>query len=124
MVSLLTDEKHQGGRFFFKAVKEGDQVIFASEEDMDRQTWVYKLYNATGQSFKPSAPKLVMPATASTNSLARAKGGKIGFHAKSMCVSTQICGLTCAHWCAARGSKQKFDNDYDVIFMCYKCNIT
>ena len=25
---------------------------------------------------------------------------------------------------AARGSKQKFDNDYDVIFMCYKCNIT
>ena len=24
----------------------------------------------------------------------------------------------------ARGSKQKFDNDYDVIFMCYKCNIT
>ena len=25
---------------------------------------------------------------------------------------------------AARGSKQKFDNDHDVIFMCYKCNIT
>ena len=25
---------------------------------------------------------------------------------------------------AARGSKQKFDNDYDVIFMCYKCNMT
>ena len=24
----------------------------------------------------------------------------------------------------ALGSKQKFDNDYDVIFMCYKCNIT
>ena len=24
----------------------------------------------------------------------------------------------------ARGSIQKFDNDYDVIFMCYKCNIT
>ncbi|XP_065067036.1 calcium-dependent secretion activator 1-like isoform X2 [Rhopilema esculentum] len=52
------DDEHQGGRFFFRAVKEGDVVEFASDEDIDRQHWVYKLYNATGQSFKPAAPKI------------------------------------------------------------------
>jgi len=51
------DDEHQGGRFFFQALKEGDNILFASEEDIDRQHWVYKLYNATGQSFKPTPPK-------------------------------------------------------------------
>ena len=29
-----------------------------------------------------------------------------------------------SHSHAANGSIQNFDNDYDVIFMCYKCNTT
>lgn len=54
----INDEEHRGGRFFFKAVKEGDQVLFATEEELERQIWVNKLYTATGQSHKPVAPNL------------------------------------------------------------------
>ncbi|XP_065253551.1 calcium-dependent secretion activator 2 isoform X7 [Emys orbicularis] len=43
----------QGGRMFFNAVKEGDTVIFASDDDQDRILWVQAMYRATGQSYKP-----------------------------------------------------------------------
>ncbi|XP_075456024.1 calcium-dependent secretion activator 2 isoform X5 [Ascaphus truei] len=45
----------QGGRMFFNAVKEGDTVIFASDDDQDRVLWVQAMYRATGQSYKPIA---------------------------------------------------------------------
>ncbi|CAH2278162.1 Hypothetical predicted protein [Pelobates cultripes] len=52
----------QGGRMFFNAVKEGDAVIFASDDEQDRILWVQAMYRATGQSYKPmvsnQAPKL------------------------------------------------------------------
>ncbi|XP_028929333.1 calcium-dependent secretion activator 2 isoform X4 [Ornithorhynchus anatinus] len=52
----------QGGRMFFNAVKEGDTVIFASDDDQDRILWVQAMYRATGQSYKPiptsQTPKL------------------------------------------------------------------
>ncbi|XP_065519096.1 calcium-dependent secretion activator 2 isoform X3 [Lathamus discolor] len=43
----------QGGRMFFNAVKEGDTVIFASDDEQDRILWVQAMYRATGQSYKP-----------------------------------------------------------------------
>lgn len=43
----------QGGRWFFNAVKEGDTVIFASDDEQDRVLWVQALCRATGQSYKP-----------------------------------------------------------------------
>ncbi|XP_053921585.1 calcium-dependent secretion activator 2 isoform X6 [Cuculus canorus] len=43
----------QGGRMFFSAVKEGDTVIFASDDEQDRILWVQAMYRATGQSYKP-----------------------------------------------------------------------
>ncbi|KAM4675254.1 calcium-dependent secretion activator 2 isoform 2-T2 [Discoglossus pictus] len=43
----------QGGRMFFNAVKEGDTVVFASDDDQDRVLWVQAMYRATGQSYKP-----------------------------------------------------------------------
>ncbi|KAG1933299.1 calcium-dependent secretion activator 2 isoform X17 [Pimephales promelas] len=46
----------QGGRAFFSAVREGDQVVFASNDDQDRALWVQAMYRATGQSYKPLAP--------------------------------------------------------------------
>uniref|UniRef100_A0A8C2XI13 Calcium dependent secretion activator 2 n=1 Tax=Cyclopterus lumpus TaxID=8103 RepID=A0A8C2XI13_CYCLU len=46
----------QGGRVFFNAVKEGDLVVFACEEDQDRILWVQAMYRATGQSYKPVPP--------------------------------------------------------------------
>eukprot|EP00070_Physeter_catodon_P038728 XP_028345622.1 calcium-dependent secretion activator 2 isoform X19 [Physeter catodon] len=43
----------QGGQMFFNAVKEGDTVIFASDDEQDRVLWVQAMYRATGQSYKP-----------------------------------------------------------------------
>ncbi|XP_056271706.1 calcium-dependent secretion activator 2 isoform X2 [Pseudoliparis swirei] len=45
----------QGGGVFFSAVKEGDVVVFACEEEADRALWVQALYRATGQAHKPRA---------------------------------------------------------------------
>ena len=50
-------------------------VLFSSEEDIDRQHWVQKLYNATGQSYKPTAPKMdVAAASGGNDTLPRAQG--------------------------------------------------
>jgi uncharacterized protein YqjF (DUF2071 family) len=43
-------------RFFFKAVREGDVVTFATNEENERHSWVQALYRATGQSHKPTPP--------------------------------------------------------------------
>ncbi|XP_062271506.1 calcium-dependent secretion activator 1 isoform X5 [Scomber scombrus] len=48
-----------GGRAFFNAVKEGDTVIFASDDEQDRILWVQAMYRATGQSHKPVPPTQV-----------------------------------------------------------------
>ncbi|KAG7234755.1 hypothetical protein INR49_004001 [Caranx melampygus] len=46
----------QGGRVFFNAVKEGDLVMFACDDEQDRVLWVQAIYRATGQSYKPVPP--------------------------------------------------------------------
>uniref|UniRef100_A0A7N8XJK0 Calcium dependent secretion activator 2 n=1 Tax=Mastacembelus armatus TaxID=205130 RepID=A0A7N8XJK0_9TELE len=46
----------QGGRVFFNAVKEGDLVMFACDDEQDRVLWVQAMYRATGQSYKPVPP--------------------------------------------------------------------
>uniref|UniRef100_A0A6Q2XF11 Calcium dependent secretion activator 2 n=1 Tax=Esox lucius TaxID=8010 RepID=A0A6Q2XF11_ESOLU len=46
----------QGGRVFFSAVKEGDLVVFAGDDEQDRTLWVQAMYRATGQSYKPVPP--------------------------------------------------------------------
>ncbi|XP_060932818.1 calcium-dependent secretion activator 2-like [Limanda limanda] len=46
----------QGGRVFFNAVKEGDLVMFACDDEPDRLLWVQAMYRATGQSYKPVPP--------------------------------------------------------------------
>ena len=52
-------------------------MIFATDEELDRQIWVNKLYTATGQSHKPVAPKLsVATVHGQPNSLTRLQGGK------------------------------------------------
>eukprot|EP00794_Sanderia_malayensis_P006225 gene6225-6941_t len=71
--NAVQDEEFQGARFFFRAATEGDEVLFASTEDVDRHYWVDKLYNATGQSFKPAAPKIDVTAVSGSDNLSRAK---------------------------------------------------
>nr|XP_061812208.1 calcium-dependent secretion activator 2-like isoform X1 [Nerophis lumbriciformis] len=44
----------QGGQVFFNAVREGDLVVFACDDDQDRVLWVQAMYRATGQSYKPT----------------------------------------------------------------------
>lgn len=51
--------KALGGKFFFNAVKEGDNVSFATDEETERQLWVQALYRATGQSHKPTPPSVI-----------------------------------------------------------------
>nr|XP_033490510.1 calcium-dependent secretion activator 2 isoform X6 [Epinephelus lanceolatus] len=46
----------QGGRVFFNAVKEGDLVMYACDDEQDRMLWVQAMYRATGQSYKPVPP--------------------------------------------------------------------
>ncbi|XP_019765396.1 calcium-dependent secretion activator isoform X3 [Dendroctonus ponderosae] len=49
--------KHlEGGRFFFNAVREGDSIIFASDDENECHLWVMAMYRATGQSHKPTPP--------------------------------------------------------------------
>ena len=51
--------KALGGKFFFNAVKEGDNVSFATDEENERQLWIQALYRATGQSHKPIPPSQI-----------------------------------------------------------------
>jgi hypothetical protein len=56
-------------KYFFKAVREGDVVTFATNEENERHSWVQALYRATGQSHKPTPP-----ITATTKPLLGATG--------------------------------------------------
>lgn len=46
----------EGGRFFFNAVREGDSILFASDDENECHLWVMAMYRATGQSHKPTPP--------------------------------------------------------------------
>lgn len=46
----------EGGKYFFNTVKEGDQVVFATEDEAERTLWVQAIYRATGQAHKPVPP--------------------------------------------------------------------
>ena len=45
-------------QFTFNAVKEGDNVTFATVDENERHNWVQALYRATGQSHKPTPPTI------------------------------------------------------------------
>lgn len=54
---ICLDLYGQGGKYFFTAFKEGDEVKFATDDENERHLWVQALYRATGQSYKPVPPK-------------------------------------------------------------------
>ena len=63
----------EGGKHFFNTVREGDSVLFATEDEQDAHNWVMAFYRATGQvtvwktlprSAKVDAPGLVNSAPA------------------------------------------------------------
>ena len=46
----------EGGKFFFNTVREGDSVLFATEDEQEASSWVMAFYRATGQAHKPAPP--------------------------------------------------------------------
>lgn len=62
-----------GGRFFFNAVKEGDSVVFAADDEAESHLWVMALYRATGQSHKPAPP---LTPSGKSSTIAKIQGGK------------------------------------------------
>lgn len=62
---------------FFNAVKEGDTVIFASDDEQDRILWVQAMYRATGQSYKP------IPASQAQKT--NPKGGNVNTEISPLC---------------------------------------
>ncbi|XP_014676898.1 PREDICTED: calcium-dependent secretion activator 1-like [Priapulus caudatus] len=65
----------EGGKHFFNAVKEGDNVVYACDEENDRHLWVQAMYRATGQSHKPVPPTTVQKGQPNANSqIARIQG--------------------------------------------------
>ncbi|XP_074661800.1 calcium-dependent secretion activator 1-like isoform X2 [Tubulanus polymorphus] len=63
----------EGGRFFFNTVKEGDSVLFATDDETERTLWVQAVYRATGQSHKP-IPPVVQTNKISNSQISRMQG--------------------------------------------------
>ena len=52
-----------GGTYYFTAIREGDFLTFATDDDPERTLWVQAFYRATGQSDKPVACAMPNPPT-------------------------------------------------------------
>ena len=65
----------EGGRHFFNTVKEGDSVLFATDDEAERTLWVQAIYRATGQSHKP-VPPVAQANKISNTQLSRMQGGR------------------------------------------------
>ncbi|BES90668.1 DUF1041 [Nesidiocoris tenuis] len=52
--NLIVGMDLEGGKFFFNAVKEGDNIILACDDENECHLWVMAMYRATGQSHKPT----------------------------------------------------------------------
>ncbi|XP_022108476.1 calcium-dependent secretion activator 1-like isoform X3 [Acanthaster planci] len=68
------DLESQGGRFFFKALKEGDDIVLACDEEVDRQLWVQAMYRATGQTHKPVPPTQIAGGKGANAIISRLQG--------------------------------------------------
>ncbi|XP_044576566.1 calcium-dependent secretion activator isoform X2 [Cotesia glomerata] len=54
--NIMFGTELEGGRYFFNAVREGDNIVFASDDENECHLWVMAMYRATGQSHKPTPP--------------------------------------------------------------------
>ncbi|MCJ8735979.1 hypothetical protein PDJAM_G00253650 [Pangasius djambal] len=75
----------QGGQAFFSAVKEGDLVVFATNDEQDRTLWVQAMYRATGQSYKPVPP--------AQNQQHNCRGGSVQKDAPASLLSLERAGV-------------------------------
>ncbi|XP_076068686.1 calcium-dependent secretion activator 1 isoform X6 [Oratosquilla oratoria] len=68
---LMVGMDLEGGRFFFNAVREGESILYATEDENESHQWVTALYRATGQAHKPTPPLLPQ---GKNSSLAKVQG--------------------------------------------------
>ena len=54
-------------------VREGDQIVFATDDENERSLWVQAIYRATGQSHKPTPPA---NQPSKSTQLSKVQGGK------------------------------------------------
>ena len=66
-----------GGKYFFNAVREGDQIMFATDDESECGLWVQAIYRATGQSHKP-VPPVSQPTKVVSAQLSKVQGGRHG----------------------------------------------
>lgn len=72
---FLTDL--EGGRYFFNAVREGDSILFASDDENECHLWVMAMYRATGQSHKPTPPLTLQD---KNSTISKIQGGSFLFY--------------------------------------------
>ena len=60
---MSTYKNAQKAKFPFSAIREGDELKFATDDENERNLWVQALYRATGQAYKPVPPKQSVMAT-------------------------------------------------------------
>jgi len=63
----------EGGKYFFNILKEGDQVVFATDDEAERTLWVQAICRATGQTHKPQPP-VTQPTKIANTQLSRMQG--------------------------------------------------
>ncbi|KAK6631099.1 hypothetical protein RUM43_014195 [Polyplax serrata] len=69
--NLMVGMDLEGGRFFFNAVREGDSILFACDDENECHLWVMAMYRATGQSHKPTPP---ITTTANSTTISKIQG--------------------------------------------------
>ncbi|KAK7605434.1 hypothetical protein V9T40_007292 [Parthenolecanium corni] len=74
---LMVGTQIKGGSHFFSATKEGDTVLFATEDEKECRSWVAALYKSTGQSHKP-APSSTSKSDNNVNSTPNKSGNNTG----------------------------------------------
>jgi calcium-dependent secretion activator len=62
-----------GGQYFFNAVRDGDSVLYACDDENECHLWVMAMYRATGQAHKPTPPINI---AGKNSTIAKLQGGK------------------------------------------------
>ncbi|VDI08515.1 calcium-dependent secretion activator [Mytilus galloprovincialis] len=70
---LLIDIYCDGGKYFYNTVKEGDNVVLATDDENERTLWVQAIYRATGQTHKP-VPPVIQTNRISNTQISRMQG--------------------------------------------------
>jgi calcium-dependent secretion activator len=65
-----------GGQYFFNAVRDGDSVLYACDDENECHLWVMAMYRATGQAHKPTPPINI---AGKNSTIAKLQGGKNHF---------------------------------------------